>query len=37
MRDIAVLPTPREVSDEWDMTKDGLLWFERESPKSMPK
>ncbi len=35
--DNAVLPTLRDVSDPWDMAKDGRSWFGRHAPELMRK
>ena len=35
--DAAVLPTLRDVSDPWDMAKDGRSWFGRHLPELMRK
>ena len=35
--DAAVLPTLRDVSDPWSMTKDGRSWFGRHLPELMRK
>lgn len=35
--DATVLPTMREVSDEWAMAKDGRPWFGHHFPKLMRK
>ncbi|NUM37089.1 MAG: hypothetical protein HUU50_21310 [Candidatus Brocadiae bacterium] len=34
----AVLPLKREISDVWNMEKDGKIWFDaKENPKFMRK
>ena len=35
--DATVLPILREVSDEWNMAKDGRSWFGQHVPKLMRK
>ena len=35
--DATVLPTLREVSDEWAMAKDGRSWLRHHFPKLMRK
>ncbi len=35
--DATVLPILREVSDEWNMAKDGRSWFGQHIPKLMRK
>lgn len=35
--DAAVLPTLRDVSDPWDMAKDGRSWFGHHTPELMRK
>lgn len=35
--DATVLPTLRDVSDPWDMAKDGRTWFGRHFPELMRK